>query len=68
MIEYVPLIYWIGYIILFIGILFIGSFSLARDAENERDILDLLFSLLIMPFFLLVTYFSNYNYNRFHAY
>lgn len=51
MIEYIPLVYWIGYIILFIGILFIGSLVLARDTENEKDLLDLLISLVVMPFF-----------------
>ena len=43
--------YILGVILVFISILLLGSVALAHDKDNERDILDLLLSLVIMPWF-----------------
>lgn len=41
--------YWIGYAIVFVFILLFGTWILIN--EDDRDILDMLISLFIMPFF-----------------
>lgn len=41
--------YWIGYAIVFVFILLFGTWILIN--EDDRDILDVLINLFIMPFF-----------------
>ena len=43
--------YIVGVVVVFLAILLIGSLALAHDDENKYNILDLLMSLCILPWF-----------------
>jgi hypothetical protein len=49
MLEYLPLIYWIGYGICFTVIFVFGTWAIVN--ENDVDFLNVLFAVIVFPFF-----------------